>query len=351
MVLRHYRFSITFDETPGSEYIINDMSGYFAYNTVTRVISKMCNGAVKHDGVVTQQLYPPSKQVGGTTSNNLLGSTNTSTTFTTSPLNSGSPTTYSNITSPPNFEFGELILANSFITIYYSDNDGNNVAQYWRLTSTSGNEISLSFVQGVGLTDTWDPIDDSIAAYSITFTQVSGDNPTPPACFIEGSKIYSHVNGKDIYLPIQTLKKGDLVKTYLHGYRKIIMIGKNTMTNDPKRWNYSVMRLPKDKLGAIEDLMITGAHSVLVDNLSEKEKDGQIAIYNTIDRKIDGKYLLLASVSENFEVVDDNDSYTYYHFVLEHDGDVNVRYGVWANGVLTESQPEKHFLSKQYNLV
>jgi hypothetical protein len=246
----------------------------------------------------------------------------------------------------PDFEFGTLILANSFITIYYNDNTGNNVAQYWKLTSDAPNTLSLSFVQGAS--ETWTPVDDTIATYNISFTQVSADNPELPACFIEGSKIYAHVNNKDTYVPVQDLKKGDLVKTYLHGYRKIKMIGKNTLKNDPSKWNSCIKRLPKNRLGAFEDLILTGAHSILVDNLSEKEKSGQLAIYNTTDRKVDGKYLLLAFASENFEKVNDNNTYTYYHFVLEHDDDVNTRYGVWANGVLTETQPEKHFLTKNY---
>jgi hypothetical protein len=346
MVLRHYRFSITFNQAPSSTYNIYDMSGYFEYNTDTRVISKMCNGAIKHGGTVTQQLYSAGNLVNGSTSDNLLGSTDTSTLFTTTPLNSVSANTYTNITSPPNFNFGTLILANSFITIYYNDSTGNNVAQYWKLTSDAPNTLSLYFVQGAS--NTWTQVDDTIATYNISFTQVSANNPTPPACFIEGSKIYAHINNKDTYVPIQDLKKGDLVKTYLHGYRKIKMIGKNTLKNDPSKWNSCIKRLPKNRLGAFEDLILTGAHSILVDNLSEKEKSGQLAIYNTIDRKVDGKYLLLAFASENFEKVNDNNTYTYYHFVLEHDDDVNARYGVWANGVLTETQSEKHFLTKSY---
>lgn len=127
------------------------------------------------------------------------------------------------------------------------------------------------------------------------------------------------------------------------------MIGKNTMINDSTRWNYCIKRLSKNTLGASEDLMVTGGHSILVDTLSDKEREGQIAVYNNADRKIDGKYLLLASASDNFETVNDNNTYTYYHFVLEHDNDVNVRYGVWANDILTESQPEKHFLEKNYD--
>jgi hypothetical protein len=323
------------------------MHGYFEYDTSTRVISKMGNGEVKHNNVVTQQLYTVGKSVGGATSDNLLGSTDTTTTFSTTPVNSSVENQYTVITSQPNFHFGTLILANSFITIYNNDNSGNNIAQYWELKSSANNEISLYFVKGV--TDTWVPVDSSIATYTITFTQVGSDNPTgSPACFIEGSKIFARLNNNDAYIPIQNLKKGDLVKTYLHGYRKIIMIGKNTLKNDPTKWNYCIKRLRKNKLGATEDLMVTGGHSVLVNKLSEKEKAGQISIYNSADRKIDGKYLLLASVSDNFEAVNDNNTYTYYHLVLEHDGDLNARYGIWANGVLTESQSENHFSAKDY---
>lgn len=348
MVLRHYRFNISFNLAQGSPYIIYDTYGYFEYNTETKVITKMCNGAIKHNGDVIQQLYPAGKELYGYTSDNLLGSTSTSDVFTTTPLNSSNPNNYVPITQQPaSFRFGLLILANSFITIYNNDNVGINIAQYWELLSSSNNQIDLYFVKGVS--DTWTKIDDSIATYNITFTEVGSDNPTAkPACFIEGSKIFARLNNNDAYIPIQNLKKGDLVKTYLHGYRKIIMIGKNTLKNDPTKWNYCIKRLRKNKLGAIDDLMLTGGHSILVNNLSEKEKAGQISIYNSADRKIDGKYLLLASVSENFETVNDNNKYTYYHLVLEHDGDLNVRYGIWANGVLTESQSENHFLSKGY---
>ena len=39
-------------------------------------------------------------------------------------------------------------------------------------------------------------------------------------------------NLEEEYIPIKNLKKGDLVKTYLHGYRKIEIIGKNTLKNN-----------------------------------------------------------------------------------------------------------------------
>jgi hypothetical protein len=185
---------------------------------------------------------------------------------------------------------------------------------------------------------------------TFSFTSVAGPSPTSPACFMEGTKLYAHVKDKDMYVNIEDLRAGDLVKTYLHGYKSIKLIGKGFMTNNPDKWNGCVKKLPKSG-DMTDDLFVTGAHSILVDELSEKEAEGMVSIYGTTDRKIDDKTLLLSWVSEKFEAVDDNKDYIYYHLVLEHDDDEMKRYGIWANGVLTESQCEKHFLAKDYELL
>jgi hypothetical protein len=43
------------------------------------------------------------------------------------------------------------------------------------------------------------------------------------------------------------------------------------------------------------------------------------------------------------------EEYTYYHFYLENDGDKSKKYGIWANGILSETTFEsdfvKHFIS------
>jgi len=185
---------------------------------------------------------------------------------------------------------------------------------------------------------------------TITFTAIAGRNPISPACFIEGTKLYAHVHDKDLYVNIKDLRSGDLINTYLHGKKAIKFIGKGTMTNDPTKWNGCVKKLPKHG-DMTDDLFVTGAHSILVDELSEKEKEGMLAIYGTADRKVDDKILLLSWVSDKFESIVDEENYTYYHLVLEHDNDEMKRYGIWANGVLTESQCEKHFLTKPYKLL
>ena len=62
--------------------------------------------------------------------------------------------------------------------------------------------------------------------FEYTFTSI----PEPP-CFNEGTKILCY---PDIYKPIEELKKGDLVKSFKHGFRPIDLIGKNIMVNNPK---------------------------------------------------------------------------------------------------------------------
>ena len=185
---------------------------------------------------------------------------------------------------------------------------------------------------------------------TFAFTSVAGPSPVSPACFMEGTKLYAHVHDKDLYVNIEDLRSGDLINTHLHGKKAIKLIGKGFMTNAPNQWNGCVKKLPKS-VDMVDDLFVTGAHSILVDELSEKEAEGMVSIYGTADRKIDDKTLLLSWVSEKFEAVDDNKDYTYYHLVLEHDDDEMKRYGIWANGVLTESQCEKHFLGKDYELL
>ena len=98
--------------------------------------------------------------------------------------------------------------------------------------------------------------------------------------------------------------------------------------------------------GLIVDLIVTGYHSILVDNLGEYEEATQ-QIFGTIPM-IDDKYLLLSSTSTDFVKMQDNETYTYYHFILENNLDNDERFGVWSNGVLTETPSKKVFLTKNF---
>lgn len=60
----------------------------------------------------------------------------------------------------------------------------------------------------------------------------------PPLCFNEGTKILClNNNFVDEYINIENLKKDCIVKTYKHGYRRIEMIKKNYLMNNPNKYN------------------------------------------------------------------------------------------------------------------
>ena len=169
------------------------------------------------------------------------------------------------------------------------------------------------------------------------------------ACFNEDTKIlcFNPETNEEYYTPIQNLKKGDLVKTYLHGYRKIDIICTGKLRNNIYYFGKYMCKMRKTETNSlIEDLIVTGAHALLVDELSEEERLKTTEVFSKwrIPFILDEKYLLLAGISDKFEIMKEDIVYTYYHFCVENDGNDETRYGVWANGVLVETPCKKNIL-------
>ena len=219
---------------------------------------------------------------------------------------------------------------------YYSSS--NPSYEYFRL-------IDHSFIQIIEFLDASEqPVGGGHATFAITPT--SG-----PSCFNEGTKILCLNNlAEEEYLPIENLRKGHLVKSYKHGYRKIDLIGKNPMINNPEIPSACMYKMEKtDHNGLTEDLIVTGGHSILVDDLGIFKEENDKLFGSTI--MIDDKYLLLASVSNQFIKLENTNLYTYYHFILENEGNNDERFGVWANGMLTETPSKNQFTSHKYTLI
>ena len=169
----------------------------------------------------------------------------------------------------------------------------------------------------------------------IRFTNVSIVNTI---CFKENTQILTN-NG---YIPIQNLRKGDLVKTLNDDYKPIDDI-RNTHFYHPslqerikdQLYKYTQKEYPE----VFEDLIVTGTHSILVDNIevghTEKIKKVLGKQY-----KIDNKYCLPSCVNDKSSIYEHPGSYNIYHFALESDSD-NKNYGIYANGLLTESCSKK----------
>jgi len=121
-----------------------------------------------------------------------------------------------------------------------------------------------------------------------------------PSCFNEGTKILClNKNLEEEYISIEHLRKGDLVKSYKHGYRKIDLIGKNPMINNPQKCNECMYKMEKtDENELIDDLIITGGHAILVNDLGSYKEENDLIFGET--RMIDDKYLLFSKISTDF---------------------------------------------------
>lgn len=224
-------------------------------------------------------------------------------------------------------------------------------------------------------------IDDNMSLYNVYYTLGSASGQSnigstdivvfklmrdQPACFNKGTKLLCLTSIDPViesYLPIETLKVGNLIKTYKHGYRRIVMIDHNHMINNPKDCMHCMYTIDVDKRHELskyihnisdiimEPLTITGAHSILIDNygmLSVDENKRNHVHWGNKKFMVDDKYLLMSCVCDLFKPYDNTDHYTYYHLVLDDDGDENKRYGIWANGILSETQCRNHFKQQKW---
>ena len=154
-------------------------------------------------------------------------------------------------------------------------------------------------------------------------------------CFLEGSTILCQVDGNDTYVPVEQLKAGTLVKTSRNGYKKVELIGKGTIQNpgtdtriENRLYKCSPSKYPELK----NDLFITGCHSILVDSITDIQREKTMQQLNDIF-VTDKKYRLMACIDERAEPWASEGTYTIWHFALESE-QITGNYGVYANGGL-----------------
>ncbi len=156
----------------------------------------------------------------------------------------------------------------------------------------------------------------TIAAYSVV------------PCFGEGTEILSILGDQETYIPVEKLVPGSIVKTYLHGPQVVKKISKGSLLNnvdDPKKCMFKM-----EKSGNMTaDLCLTGGHAILKPHPPKG-----------LQFKIDDQYLHFVENLPEFKKMETR-HYKYYNFCFENGGDCDLRYGVWANGVLCETPSEK----------
>ena len=274
-------------------------------------------------------------------SNNYLFKLNSATGFVDFSLNYTSTTNY----------FGIAYLATDVSNSVFISNSTGNISQY---DANNGSLINIDYINTSGFYQTGIAFNNNYL-YFVNQNNNTIYKGTTPSCFNFDTKILCLNNlFQDEYIPIQNLKSGDFVKTYLYGYRKIDLIGKISFMNNSNILNCIYKMEKTDENGLIEDLIITGGHSILVDSISDEEQERycEQGLSNFVkENRINDKYLLLACVSDKFNKITCNDIFTCYQIVLENNGNDNERFGIWTNGILTETSSKNYFKTQNYTLL
>ena len=207
----------------------------------------------------------------------------------------------------------------------------------------SGTDLTDMFTGATAMTARYG----SVPGYGDTplYTFFNEGPPAPYPCFLEGTKILCLENDQEVYRPVQSLRKGDLVKTIYNGFLPIHMIGTTAMynPNNNDRIASRLYRCPKENYpGLFEDLYITGCHSILVPWLTYEQ--GQKTIKSLGRLFVTDKHCrLMAWVDEKAQPYKMAGVHNIYHIALENN-DYYMNYGIYANGLLVESCSKRYLM-------
>jgi hypothetical protein len=162
-------------------------------------------------------------------------------------------------------------------------------------------------------------------------------------CFLADSKVLTNHG----LIAIQLLKKGDLVQTFNDGLVHVKFVGKikffNKLTEE--RINPHLYKLNKNDFPELlEDLFITGGHPLLVDEKDLDEETKKKLLDIDVPIIIEDKYRVFACIHPKAELWNDEGMKEVFDIVLENE-DPHRNYGIYVNGILTESMDEDFFLN------
>jgi hypothetical protein len=222
----------------------------------------------------------------------------------------------------------KLVACSSDAGIYTSTNSGASwtltsapTANWYSVASDAAGDMLFSMVTDGG----------SVWSYTAP--------PVPYPCFMEGTKIQTNYG----YVSIENLRKGDLVKTLRNGFVPVNMIGYRVLKNSicQERIKNKLYKYTSAEHSEIfEDLVITGCHSILVDDFKEGQRDQTEKVLGDI-YVTDRKYRLPACVDSDAKPYEVEGDITIWHVALDND-DYFMNYGIYANGLLVESTSKRY---------
>lgn len=154
-----------------------------------------------------------------------------------------------------------------------------------------------------------------------------------PTSMKEGTKILKLHNGQEVYVPIEYLQKGDLIKTG-NSYKVITAIGKIVVQNpgNQERTKDCLYQLTKKNYPELfEDLIVSSCTSISVDKSTHARRNNT-AEYLTHVGTIEDTYSLLAYVDERAIPYEKAGTYTMYQLAVQNVGN-NGNNGMYANGL------------------
>jgi hypothetical protein len=243
-------------------------------------------------------------------------------------------------------------LTNNSVTSFISDFYGLYTPSFFDqygmgfYTLNAGNNSLNTYVSSISLTYSFS--DSLLTLADYTAQLYNGATPIGIpitlniSCFLQGTRILRLRAGKEEYVAVESLKKGDLIKTSKSGYKPITTIGRKEIYNSPKSdiktrlYRYRASVCPE----LSEDLVVTGEHCALVNVVSD-EKLREVAEYMGDIYVSEGDYRVPAHLDDRAEPYEKEGTMIVWHFSLENEN-LNENYGVFANGLLVESSSEQY---------
>lgn len=178
--------------------------------------------------------------------------------------------------------------------------------------------------------------------FGTTPSQYWFNSNTPPSpssrypCFLKGTMIDT-TNGQ---VAVEDLRPHMFIRTFKHGYIPIKFIGKRILSHnsqEERHKNQLFVCRKDDYPGALDDLIITGCHSLLIDRDFKDDEEKQRVIDANKDIFLtDGLFRLPAVADLQTTIYPKDGDYEIYHFALHH-ADETMNYGIYANGILAET--------------
>lgn len=226
-------------------------------------------------------------------------------------------------------------LAGTYISTDYEVTNSNNTITFGGTTPINIDEVgSISVLIEDDYANTQGRPSNNTFEDTITLDAI---------CYVVGTDILCLIDGVEKYVKVENLEKGTLIKVYNQHkdeYVKAYNVSKSKIFPSRTHKQSKIFVLKKDRLGEnkpYQDLYVTGGHSYLVDEI--KDENIMRFMHNCnpeFGAAVHDKYKLLVSMSDEWEEYDSTEPTTIYHFALECDHEFG-QYGVYANGILSES--------------